>query len=102
MDLLISQVDTLGCGDIKYGPLVEQMTAIYMVEAEDKVKNAFNRYDPEHEKSIHYREMKDMVRQFEGVDAEKSQRVIKEIERTSKGLIKFYDFYQVLRTALQI
>lgn len=102
LDRLISEVDKLGSGNINYQELIDLQEGHEKVLLEEKIASNFKRFDPDNEKSIHYREMKDAVRQLEGVDAEKAQKISKDIDKTSKGLIKFKDAYKVIKAALQI
>jgi hypothetical protein len=46
--------------------------------------------------------MKDLVRLQESIDANQTSKIIKEIERISKGLISFADFYHLIKRVLDI
>lgn len=99
---MIAEVDKLGTGEIEYEPLSKLISEHQNAYLNQRVSQAFKKYDTEGKRSIHYREAKDMVRLQENIDAEKTAKLSREIEKTSKGLISFADLYKVIKRSLEI
>lgn len=51
---------------------------------------------------IHFRELKDMLKLLEPYEAEKIQILCKEIDKVSRGLLGYGDFFQLVNRVLEI
>jgi hypothetical protein len=51
---------------------------------------------------VNFREIKDMMKLLESYEPEKVQKLIKEVEKISRGLISFLELYALVNRVLEI
>jgi Ca2+-binding EF-hand superfamily protein len=90
-------VDTLGSGLIDFKEFQMSVVAQGKVQNDERLERAIKSYDPEGRLETHSREIKDMLKQIEELDAATIAKIIKDLDRFTKAEIHYKEFLLILK-----
>lgn len=102
IDYLIKRVDTLGTGHIDYKQFLVSVVAQNKVDNDNAIEKAFQKYDSDSKLDVHSREPKEMLKYIEDLNQIQVGKIVKELDKFSKGSLLYKEFLLIVRKALDL
>lgn len=102
IDYLIKRVDTIGTGQIDYKQFLVSVVAQNKVDNDNAINKAFQKYDPDSKLDVHSREPKEMLKYIENLNQAQIAKIVKELDKFSKGSLLYKEFLSIVRQALDL